>query len=249
MITVSVVSHGHGHMVSGLVNKVLSFKNIDKVIVTLNLEETLDFVQDSRIQIIENPKPKGFGSNHNAAFRECVSEYFCVLNPDVEFLKDPFPDLVDAFECTEASLVAPLVQNSQGDPEDCWRKFPSPLSLGFKALGLSDGSYDLSLQKERFSPDWIAGMFLLIKSEKYASINGFDEKFFLYYEDVDLCVRLQEHGCKIVGCLNIQIIHNAHRSSHINLRYAYIHFRAMLRYFMTDLRRVVPSLLRGYITG
>jgi GT2 family glycosyltransferase len=85
LIVVSVISHGHGAMLAKLLEQLLVFPEIEQVLVTLNIPESIELPIDNRITLIQNQDPKGFGANHNYAFTKSKSSYFCVLNPDIVF--------------------------------------------------------------------------------------------------------------------------------------------------------------------
>ena len=80
-------------------------------------------------------------------------------------------------------------------------------------------------------PDWVAGMFMVLRSETFRAAGGFDEGYFLYYEDVDLCWRLQRSGLRAALLPTVRAIHDARRSSHRKLRYLLWHGKSMLRFF------------------
>src|SRR5690606_29874744 len=104
-------------------------------------------------------------------------------------------------------------------------------SLIAKALGLKDGRYAVRADDPSFFPEWVAGMFMLFRSDAYARLGGFDEKFFLYYEDVDICARIWRQGMKIIACPSATVTHDARRDSRKKLRYMYWHLKSMARYF------------------
>ncbi len=113
IITLSVVSHQQEALVKLLFDDLENYliENI-KVILTLNIEESLSFdINHYRfpIDIIRNQEPKGFGENHNQAFTYCDSPYFCVINPDVRLISDPFATLISQLNAYDAALIAPLV--------------------------------------------------------------------------------------------------------------------------------------------
>ncbi|WP_085310530.1 glycosyltransferase family 2 protein [Planktotalea arctica] len=244
MITISVVSHGHGAMVVNLSARLLELPEVARLIVTLNIDEALNFPEDPRLVLVRNAVPKGFGANHNAAFARCESALYCVVNPDIELLDNPFPVLMQGLLASETALAAPLVLDASGQIEDSWRRFPSPVSLVLKALSRDDGTYPEARESDIFAPDWIAGMFLLFKSFDYAQIGGFDERFFLYYEDVDICARLHAAGRGIIGCMGAQVVHKAQRASWQSWRYRRFHFTSLMRYFSRSWRRLLPAALR-----
>ena len=79
LISVSIVSHGHGAMVARLVHALLGFPEVAQILVTTNIPESLALPSSSRITLIDNPFPKGFGSNHNVAFKHCHQPFFFAL--------------------------------------------------------------------------------------------------------------------------------------------------------------------------
>lgn len=231
MITISIVSHGHGAMVERLLSQALSFQDVQKIILTLNIPEQRALPVSEKILVIRNDEPHGFGANHNAAFRQCETEFFCVLNPDVLFFEDPFPQLLSVLEKKhEAAVVAPLVVTSGGRTEDSARHFPTIFSLMAKLAGRADGRYPVEFGQADIEPDWIAGMFMLFRSADYKSLGGFDEAFFLYYEDVDICARVWKSGRKVVLSPSEKVIHDAQRASHKSWRFRRWHLQSLLRY-------------------
>ncbi|NJD05153.1 MAG: glycosyltransferase, partial [Methylococcaceae bacterium] len=217
-----------------------------ELIVTLNLPEPpplsgLPFP----VRLVENAIPKGFGENHNAAFRLARGEYFCVLNPDIRLTCDPFPDLIARLEASaRPGVIAPRVVSPGGELEDSARPFPSPVSIVAKALGHNPDRDRLGvrLNDDALAVDWVAGMFMLFPRAVFAELGGFDERYFLYYEDVDLCSRLQAMGRDVRVSGAVSVIHDARRESHRNLRYLRWHLTSMLRFFIFHfLRRLKPS--------
>ena len=234
-ITLSVVSHQQQHLVKILLEdlKTYACKSI-KVILTVNLTEVLTFNTSDYpfpISIIYNQNPKGFGANHNQAFKLCDTSYFCVINPDIRLLSNPFNVLITELSQHSAALIAPLVLSPEMQVEDSVRKFPTPFIV-LKKLFSKKITADYAVNKVLINPDWVAGMFMLFKAEKYQLIRGFDERYFLYYEDVDICKTLHKVGESIVFSPNASIIHAARRSSHKKIRYLFLHINSMLRFFL-----------------
>jgi hypothetical protein len=236
MIAVSIISHGHKAMLSPLIEKLLQFPEIEKIIITLNIPELVNFPADDRIQAIQNSPPKGFGANHNQAFSFCDSQFFCVLNPDISFGDNPFPQLLQSTS-DGVGLVAPIVKNLDGGIEDSVRRFPSPLSIMRRRLfGYQDG-YSYSEGDANFYPEWVGGMCMLFKSSAYFGVSGFDGAYFMYVEDVDICTRLWKTGYKVLVCPSAVVFHDARRASRKNLQHLRWHISGLLRYFFRYLGR------------
>lgn len=237
MISISVVSHGQGDLVGRVLADLAGFVDATRfeVILTQNIPEQLPFsVEDFPypVRIVANSSPKGFGANHNAAFRFADGEWFCVMNPDIRLNGNPFPDLLVCLANPGVGVAAPLVLGVQGEIEDSARRFPSPLKILCKALGGCKGS-DYAITDSPVRPDWVGGMFMLFPSSVYEKAGGFDERYFLYYEDVDLCARLRLLGNEIILCPRAKVVHHARRSSHRNLRYLRWHMGSMMRFFFS----------------
>lgn len=236
VVAISIVSHGHGEMVSGLVSQLLECPQVSKIIITKNIPEQLLLPLNSIIQVIENKYPKGFGENHNFAFMMVKDEYFCPINPDIRLINNPFPRLIEVQTKFDAELIAPIALNKFGDTEDSVRHFPTLLSLGKKLFFNNHGGWNITPNSDVIFPEWVAGMFMLFRASAYKKLHGFDEIFFLYYEDVDICVRLRKAGMKLLVDPSVCVIHDARRASRHNFDHMILHLKSMgiyfLKYFM-----------------
>ena len=243
LLTVSIVSHGHGALLPGLLDDLSACADVERVILTRNIPEPdITGVRAGWMTIINNPQPKGFGANHNAAFRHVQTPFFVVLNPDVRLMGNPFPALLACMQDEQATLCAPAVVNPTGVLEDSARRFPSLIDLGRKAFGRYDGRLHYGLDDPPRSAPWVAGMFMLLRSEDFAAIVGFDEGFFLYYEDVDLCARIWRSGRRVMLCPAVRVVHDARRASRHDLRHMRWHAVSMARYFLKHgLRPGLPA--------
>lgn len=239
-IVVSVVSHGQGQLVAGLLEDLACCLSVSAVVLTQNIPEDdipCPASLKQRLRVIRNENPRGFAANHNQAFGFCETSLFAVLNPDVRLRNDPFPQLARALEINCGGIIAPAVINPSGNLEDSARNFPTPLRLLRKLIGLGDGR----IYSEGTAPcavDWAAGMFLLFQSSVYDELEGFDEGFFLYYEDVDICTRNWRSGRSVILHPGVTVIHAAQRASRRNLRYLKWHISSMFRYFIKHVWRL-----------
>lgn len=235
LISISLVSHRQGALIGKVLADLIAVWGTTsfEVILTKNVPEQFPFALEDfpyPITLLESASPKGFGANHNAAFRIAKGERFCVMNPDIRLPQNPFPILLEEIERRGAAVIAPVVLSPMGRVEDSIRRFPTPLSLVAKFLGRGDGRYPLVASRETFSVDWVGGMFMLFRAEDYRAVGGFDEDFFLYYEDVDICARLWKAGRRVLACPRAQVVHDAQRTSRRDLRYMRWHAASMARY-------------------
>lgn len=241
----SVISHGHGSML----NRLLGQMNIQptmvgaRVVVTLNLwEESFDAGQFSALDlcVIRNADPKGFGANHNAAFKYCETAWFCVLNPDLELTdREPFSDMLARHEkagsvnALPVGVIAPCVMSSQRIPEDSVRSNLTPWSLVRRTIGLREHLHCSGDARLGCAFFWVAGMCLLARADAYRAIRGFDERFYLYCEDYDFCARLYNAGWAIHVDDKAQIIHDAQRDSHRNIRHLLMHLSSLAKVWLS----------------
>lgn len=241
LVSVSVVSHGQLGLIRELLQDMQAHcggVNIE-LILTLNIEEdeALDVsLFTFPIRIIRNAVPKGFGANHNQAFRVAAGQYFCVVNPDIRFDACPFSGLISGLADTAAGVVAPLVLGVSGNIEDSARRFPRPVKIWNKLLGKPQPP-DYVIQFNALVVDWVGGMFMMFDRPVFQQLNGFDERYFLYYEDVDICARLGLLNRQVVVCPRVRVTHHAQRSSHRHLKYLVWHLRSMLRFFLSPVYR------------
>jgi len=228
-LTISVVSHGQGSLARRLLND-LSKQTGFKLIVTLNVPENESFLEglpDAPVTIVRNSVAKGFGANHNAAFVRCDTPWFAVLNPDVRLLEDPFPSLIStASGLPNPGAVAPRILNQAGRSEDSVRVHPTPWSVAGRVFDRNIGRASVA-GTSRFY--WLAGMFLMFSSHAFRSVRGFDERFFLYYEDYDICARLQRAGFQIALDPHATAVHDAQRDSRRSFRHLKWHMGSLLR--------------------
>jgi len=227
-VTVSIVSHCHWAHVRPLLNQLNTWCApwIDRVILTLNVPERLHIDADLAfpVEVVHNPRPRGFGPNHNTAFTRAGTTWFLVMNPDLRIDEDVIGSLLSRADAG-AGLVAPRIQepgNSQPEP---YRTLVTPAEL---------------LRRRRQDhvppefPSWIAGMFMLLRTSAFRDVKGFDERFFMYCEDVDLCARLQLAGWHLEVVTDVIVHHEAQRDSHSSLRAFCWHMASFIKLWTSE---------------
>lgn len=214
------------------------------MLVTLNVPEPepqQTHYPNLKLVLIHNRHPQGFGANHNTAYQRCATPWFAVLNPDLRVPTDPFPALMTSLKHTpHLGVAAPRVLNSAGHQEDHVRRNLSLASIWRRRRGIAE-PVDTSSPAKRPAPFyWLAGMFLLFNSEAYRAVGGFDERFFLYCEDYDICARLYAAGYAVQLVAEASVVHDAQRDSHRSARH--------LRWHMASLAKVWCSQVFWKIT-
>lgn len=233
MLTVSIVSHGHRGLIGALLDdlRAASRSLPLEVLLTENIPENLHELLPGSgplFQIITNDKPKGFAENHNSAFRLAQGEFFCVLNPDTRITAAMLKSL-----CRVASerggIAGPIVVDPAGSCEDSARLVPTIGRLIIRRFG--DRRPDYDVPQGIVSVDWLAGMCLVMSRQLFAKLKGFDTRYWLYCEDVDICLRAHLHGAGVWWVGEARLTHDARRNSHRSIRFAMLHLTSMARLF------------------
>jgi N-acetylglucosaminyl-diphospho-decaprenol L-rhamnosyltransferase len=225
-LTASIVSHGQMGLANLLIGDLIRHAGpqLRRLVLTLNVPEPEPVQAEGapfELIVLRNSRPLGFGANHNRAFRHCDSEWFAVLNPDIRLSSDALGQLLAAGGPRDG-LIAPLIMDADGRAADSARRLPTPLQLMKRRLIPHQRGADPDFE-------WLAGMCLLLNSEAFRSLNGFDERFFMYCEDVDLCLRMQLAGRCLRHVPAVRPVHDARRASHRSPRYLLWHLASLMR--------------------
>ncbi len=172
------------------------------------------------VNIIYNPENKGFGAACNAGAASSEGPYLLFLNPDIEVTDNSIKKMYDYMEENKsAGLCSALLTDSEGKPDYTFNYFPSYSWEFREAFGLEVNRIINKLLSRpeisgnaAFEVDWNHGACLLVRREIFEEIKGFDENFFLYYEDTDLQFRIKKNNHKIFCLPFLRMIH-AQRSS------------------------------------
>ncbi len=252
-MSISVVTHGHGTQVLELL-RLLSRSDavvsIRRVWVTVNVPEALILdalksdglderdgrylLGELRVHVVANEQPLGFGANHNQAFRReqaqaNPADFFVVMNPDVSWDAPPWAALLAAAMQPQAGCAYPVQMAPQGEVQDFRRALPSPLALWHR-----HARKDSRRVAEEEATDWINAAMLLFPAKIYAEIGGFDDRYHMYCEDVDICLRLQLAGYRLVAAPNARVTHVARRASRNDVRHFAWHVRSLFRLWLSS---------------
>lgn len=259
--TLSIVSHGHGRLVSALLDDISrqhQAKAFD-VVVTLNVPETPPDPAEYptlNLRIRQNAAPLGFGANHNAALMAAQTPWLIILNPDIRLPKPSIlTDLIERDANERTGMRAPVIVSPAGEREDSIRGNLDPFSLLRRVVRSRLGfpkETTAALEGGRFF--WLAGMFLCVPADVFRQVGGFDERFFLYCEDYDLSARLVRSGRVLEVCQAVTAVHDARRSSHTSMRYLRLHLQSLVKVWLSatfwilwarDIRVAVRRLLNA----
>lgn len=243
VFTVSVVSHGQAALCAQLIDDLAgrAASSVAKLILTVNRPETWPSLVGLPfpVEFIRNERPKGFGENHNWAFTRNTAPFFAVMNPDIRIGVDPFPALRAHLANPQVGIAAPLVRDAVGTIADFARPLVSPWEVLRRRIRVSADPAHL------LHPDWIAGMFLAFRSGVYEQLGGFDTRYFLYCEDVDICARARLRGLRLELAQEVSVTHLAQRQSRRSARHLWRHISSLLRFWTSPVYREYRTLLHA----
>lgn len=236
VVSLSIVSHGQGALVRELLCdlRTLASDVPFEVIVTLNLPEDESFLEACGplpLRVLRNTTVKGFGANHNAAFAVAQGSMFVVVNPDIRAQQLRLAPLLEVLNAPRVGACGPTILSHAGTPEDSPRRFPTLWRLAFRLLSRRR-SPDYGTPAQPIEVDWVAGMFAAFCRDAFRDVGGFDEGFFMYMEDADICRRLRQHGWATYYQPGCSVVHQGQRKSHRKLAHLAWHAGSALRFFL-----------------
>ena len=185
----------------------------------------------------------GFGAAHNIALRRNLQRapYQLVVNPDISMAASVIPSLCEFMDShPEVGQVMPAVRHLDGSEQRLAKRLPSPADLFLRrflpvAQGLFAGTWrryemrDVDLSAPCEVPS-LSGCFMFLRSSALEAAGLFDERFFMYMEDVDLCRRIGAVSQTVFfpGC---SVIHGYSKGSYRNARLFRLHLSSAIRYF------------------
>ncbi|WP_298878404.1 glycosyltransferase family 2 protein [uncultured Polaribacter sp.] len=200
-----------------------------------SLEKVLN---SPEIEYIFVGKNIGFGKAHNLVLNQLNSDYHLILNPDIEFKPLVLSNLIEVLnENINVSFITPKVVYPNNDYQHICRKHPSFFDLINRKLKISKNQilkneYQNCDLEKSFYPEFIHGCFMLFKTDDFKKLKGFDERYFLYMEDADICRKIEKSGKKILYYPNETIIHHHQKGSSKSIKLFFIHLNSAFKYFL-----------------
>ncbi len=174
---------------------------------------------DGSVEMLRNEFPdvvvlaeetrRGFGANQNRAIAASRGDLVLMLNPDATVGEGTIDSLARAVWNDERVIAAgcPVV-NSDGSLRQDWPfRFPTPLSIYSKAVGVNRLLESRRSRSNTFRDRWLGGYGLIVDRREFLDVGGFDDGFFMYSEDVDLCRRLRDRGHYFGWAAHASVVH------------------------------------------
>jgi GT2 family glycosyltransferase len=172
-----------------------------------------------RVRVLRRPN-RGFAAGNNAALESITAPHILFLNPDTEIREGAFGDLLDLFDDRPSlGLIGCRQVAADGTLHPTIRRFPTLSRYLFTSLGserlpfhwswLGERVRNWSMYNRDVPCDWTSGSYMLARREAIDSVDGFDERYFLFSEETDLCFRLKRAGWEIRHSPRMTIVHHA----------------------------------------
>ncbi len=185
----------------------------------------------------------GFGFGHNYNLLNADEKYFLIFNPDIIVTKEDLYNMVTVMENDESiALLVPKVLNEDGSIQHLMRRRVTvfdyalrfiPFNFVKKLFAKRLATYECrDIPQDRLVDiNMGSGCFMLIRGDIYKEINGFDERYFMYFEDTDLCLMLKRRNRRVVYTPFSFVVHFYERGSHKNWKLFKIFIKSMVKFF------------------
>jgi GT2 family glycosyltransferase len=245
-LSIVIVNYNTGKLLKSCLESVYAGANgtpLDIWVVDNNSrDDSLPMIKSRfpRVNVIENPCNVGFSKANNLVVSRSQCDYILLLNPDTLVIGDAIDRMVKFMEeHPRVGIAGCKVLNRDGTLQlACRRSIPTPRVAFFRLIGLSRlfpknrmmAEYNLTYKspEETHEVDAVSGAFLMIRRKAVEEIGPLDERFFMYGEELDWCLRAKQAGWAVMYHPAAQIIHYKGESTKYNSRKAAIEFhRAM----------------------
>ena len=176
------------------------------------------------VTVLHRPDNPGYGTsaNHGVSALRHTSDLIVICNPDIVWQPDTLEKLIAELESQPTvGIVGPRLLNNDGSTYPSARAFPGiRIGIGHALLGdlwkTNPWTTRYLGTQEGLEPrivDWLSGACLMIRGETFTSIDGFDEDYFMFVEDVDLCFRAKKNGWRSLFVPTAVLTHSGAHST------------------------------------
>ncbi len=216
--------------------KELENKKIEIIVVDNNSSDdsvkTLkkEFVNTKYLKLIESKENLGFGKGCNKGVKNASGEYMLFLNSDTEVLDRGFLSMIEFLDKNpKIAILGGKIENIDGSIQKSVGKFYNLFNLIVMLLGLERLGFLRSSPKDIKEVDWVSGACMMVRKDVFEKLSGFDEQFFMYIEDMEICYRAKKLGYSTYFFPNLKLRHKSLGSSNrtfaiINIYKGILHF-------------------------
>lgn len=265
-ITIAVISYNTKGLLKGCLDSIASqggdLLNNTLVIDNASTDGSQELIKNKypQVKLVANKQNLGFAKAANQAIKAAKQKFVLMLNSDTILHENSIESLLDFMKsCPQAGAVGPLLLNPDGSSYPSGRRFPSFIDGSMHAF------LGIVLPKNRFTRryrqldwdrnnkkevDWISGAAICLRKAAVQEIGFFDEDYFMYVEDMDLCYRLWQNGWKVFLLPESKVVHYIGQSSkQFSTRMVKEHEKSIYRFFLkqsaNNWKRLLAPLVKG----
>ena len=204
-----------------------------------NIIDFINFIENMNDTVyIDAGDNIGFGNGHNLVLDIIDSDYHAIVNPDIKLCEDSFSKIIEWMDANkDIGMTIPLIVDEKGKRQEVYRReltifdmFNRMFLKGmFRAREERHTLQDMDFKKP-FKVPFGQGSFLVIRTELFKRLKGFDDRYFMYCEDADLCKRVNQIS-KLIYFPGTKVIHKWEKGSHKNKTLFIYHLNSTLSYF------------------
>lgn len=238
-ISIIILTYNSSKYIESLLNSLLKkySNNINskelEIIVADNksLDDTLERANKykEKIKITENGRNVGYAKGNNLGAKKASGEFLVFLNPDAKFIEGDLFDVVSLFDDNKVGIIGGKIISLDGKKELSCGKFYNPLNILLLTLGLEESLGVRFAPNKKQEVDFVSGGFFFIRRKLFERLNGFDENYFMYVEDADLCYQAKKKGFKVLYSNKATVQHVGQGSS--NRTFAIVNIYKGLLYY------------------
>ena len=243
MLNASIVLYNHSlSEIAPLVEILRKSELVSAIYLIDNSPQRSTNFEQLDVHYLYNEKNIGYGAAHNIAIRRSIEQnipYHLVINPDISFEASILDEMMHFMDSnSEVGHLMPKVYYPDGEIQFLCKLLPTPFDLIFRRFLPTSwtkkrtGKFELrdSGYNQIMDVPYLSGCFMFLRTEALKKVGLFDERFFMYPEDIDLTRRIHRHF-RTVFYPELSIIHHHARGSYLNLKMLWIHTSNMIRYF------------------
>lgn len=251
-VTGCIVTHNNSRCVNAAIRELMRYtKDIDFTLYIVDNDSTDGTVQNiekefpperyPQVKVIETGKNLGFGAGHNTVLPMLRSDYHVVINPDILIRENVILEMAEYMDKhKEIGILAPKVLSMDGSPQILGKRNPTLKYLFASRFRNKDDEpgeimreyamADKTNGTEPFEIENASGCFMMLRTDLFCKLGGFDERYFMYFEDADITRTVRKtHKAVFHPC--IPVYHAWERASKKNYRLLMIHIQSMFAYF------------------
>jgi GT2 family glycosyltransferase len=247
-VSVVIVNYNHDAFVYKCVNSVVESGRVPActiVVDNASKNPPLELRRNGdgeQVQVILNQRNIGFARAVNQGIEQTKTNYVLLLNPDAVIKPGAIEKLVEFMDDNpDIGIAGCKLLHPDGSLQWSCRTFYTPITILFRRSPLGKlwpnnpiSRWHLMADWDHKTPrtvDWVLGACMMVRREAIRDVGMLDEKFFLYFEDVDWCFRMQQHGWRVCYYPGAEITHYHQRSSSRFNITALHHLRSMIYYY------------------